>query len=167
MRRVVVTGLGIVRPLGCGVDTTWSGILAGKSGAAQIDEIRGLRSSLQDRLRRPARRRLRRHLQSPTSGWSRKNSARSTTSSSSRWPRRRRRSTTPAGIRKPGRPERDRRSDRLGHWRHRRHRRRRDHAQGAGPAPRLAVLHSRPPDQSRRRAMSRSRTVSRARTTRS
>jgi 3-oxoacyl-[acyl-carrier-protein] synthase II len=36
MRRVVVTGLGMVTPLGCGVDATWSGILAGKSGASRI-----------------------------------------------------------------------------------------------------------------------------------
>jgi len=37
MRRVVVTGLGIVSPLGCGVETTWRNILAGKSGARRID----------------------------------------------------------------------------------------------------------------------------------
>ncbi|MCC6982882.1 MAG: beta-ketoacyl-ACP synthase II [Bauldia sp.] len=36
MRRVVVTGLGMVTPLGCGVDATWSNILAGKSGASRI-----------------------------------------------------------------------------------------------------------------------------------
>ncbi len=36
MRRVVVTGLGIVSPLGTGVETTWSNMLAGKSGAGQI-----------------------------------------------------------------------------------------------------------------------------------
>ena len=35
MRRVVVTGMGMVSPLGNGVDTTWSNILAGKSGATQ------------------------------------------------------------------------------------------------------------------------------------
>jgi 3-oxoacyl-[acyl-carrier-protein] synthase II len=39
MRRVVVTGLGIVSPLGCGVDTTWSGILAGKSGVRKIEKF--------------------------------------------------------------------------------------------------------------------------------
>ena len=36
MRRVVVTGLGILGPLGYGVDITWQGILAGKSGAGRI-----------------------------------------------------------------------------------------------------------------------------------
>lgn len=36
MRRVVVTGLGMVTPLGCGVDVTWSNIVDGKSGAARI-----------------------------------------------------------------------------------------------------------------------------------
>jgi len=37
MRRVVVTGLGLLTPLGQGVDITWQGILAGKSGAGRID----------------------------------------------------------------------------------------------------------------------------------
>jgi 3-oxoacyl-[acyl-carrier-protein] synthase II len=37
MRRVVVTGLGMVSPLGCGVETTWQRILEGKSGARVID----------------------------------------------------------------------------------------------------------------------------------
>jgi 3-oxoacyl-[acyl-carrier-protein] synthase II len=36
MRRVVVTGLGMVTPLGCGVETSWANILAGKSGAGRI-----------------------------------------------------------------------------------------------------------------------------------
>ncbi len=36
MRRVVVTGLGMVTPLGTGVETTWKAILAGKSGAGRI-----------------------------------------------------------------------------------------------------------------------------------
>ena len=37
MRRVVVTGLGMVSPLGCGVETTWKRILNGQSGARKID----------------------------------------------------------------------------------------------------------------------------------
>ena len=36
MRRVVVTGLGLVTPLGGDVETTWKNILASKSGAGQI-----------------------------------------------------------------------------------------------------------------------------------
>jgi len=36
MRRVVVTGMGMVTPLGCGVDATWSNLIAGKSGASRI-----------------------------------------------------------------------------------------------------------------------------------
>ena len=36
MRRIVVTGLGLVTPLGGDVETTWSNIVAGKSGAGPI-----------------------------------------------------------------------------------------------------------------------------------
>ena len=36
MRRVVVTGLGLVTPLGGDVETSWKNLIAGKSGAAQI-----------------------------------------------------------------------------------------------------------------------------------
>ncbi len=35
-RRVVVTGVGLVSPLGIGREETWQGVLAGKSGAAPI-----------------------------------------------------------------------------------------------------------------------------------
>src|SRR5690242_21767235 len=39
LRRVVVTGMGMVSPLGCGVETTWANILASKSGAKRIDDF--------------------------------------------------------------------------------------------------------------------------------
>jgi 3-oxoacyl-[acyl-carrier-protein] synthase II len=39
MRRVVVTGLGLVTPLGADVETAWKNILAGKSGAGLITKF--------------------------------------------------------------------------------------------------------------------------------
>ncbi|TDT78061.1 3-oxoacyl-[acyl-carrier-protein] synthase II [Litoreibacter halocynthiae] len=39
MRRVVITGLGMVTPLGDGVETTWKNALAGKSGARTIEKF--------------------------------------------------------------------------------------------------------------------------------
>ena len=37
MRRVVVTGLGAVTPVGHDVEETWRNIVAGKSGVALVD----------------------------------------------------------------------------------------------------------------------------------
>jgi len=37
MRRVVVTGLGVVSPLGCGVETNWRRLVAGECGFRRID----------------------------------------------------------------------------------------------------------------------------------
>jgi 3-oxoacyl-[acyl-carrier-protein] synthase II len=39
MRRVVVTGMGMLTPLGCGVEPTWARLLKGESGAKKIDRF--------------------------------------------------------------------------------------------------------------------------------
>jgi 3-oxoacyl-[acyl-carrier-protein] synthase II len=37
MRRVVVTGLGMVSPLGCGVEASWKRLIEGQSGASKVE----------------------------------------------------------------------------------------------------------------------------------
>src|SRR3984957_18514175 len=39
LRRVVVTGLGMVSPIACGVEATWRRLLAGESGVGQVENF--------------------------------------------------------------------------------------------------------------------------------
>ena len=39
MKRVVVTGMGMVTPLACGVEPTWARLLKGESGARKVDRF--------------------------------------------------------------------------------------------------------------------------------
>ncbi|MCS3431015.1 3-oxoacyl-[acyl-carrier-protein] synthase II [Klebsiella sp. BIGb0407] len=38
LKRIVITGMGIVSPLGCGVSHVWQSLLAGKSGISRLDD---------------------------------------------------------------------------------------------------------------------------------
>lgn len=47
VKRIVVTGMGIVSPLGCGVQHVWQSLLAGKSGITPTQRAAGRGYSLQ------------------------------------------------------------------------------------------------------------------------
>jgi 3-oxoacyl-[acyl-carrier-protein] synthase II len=53
MRRVVVTGLGMVSPLANGVEPTWKRILEGRSRRRANHRLRNRRSAVPDRLQVP------------------------------------------------------------------------------------------------------------------
>ena len=39
MKRVVVTGMGLVTPFGCGKSQNWNSLISAKSGAAKIQNL--------------------------------------------------------------------------------------------------------------------------------
>ena len=39
MKRIVVTGMGAVTPLGCGAETTWARLIKGESGASKVERF--------------------------------------------------------------------------------------------------------------------------------
>ncbi len=131
MRRVVVTGLGMVSPLGCGVEPAWKRLLNGESGARRIEtfDVSDIPTKIGCVVPR--------------------GDGSDGTFNPDQWmdPKDQRKVDefivfAMAAARQAlddadwhptdaGRPVRDRHDDRLGHRRHRRHRRDRDHAEGA------------------------------------
>ena len=124
----------------------------GRERRQQDRHVRRLRHLLQDRLRDPARRRHRRHLQSRSVDGA-EGAAQGRRVHRLSPCARRRQALDDAGWKPTSYEEQTthRRADRLRHRRRRRHRRDRDHPAREGPAPGVAVLHSRPHHQSRLR----------------
>ncbi len=151
LRRVVITGLGLVTPLGCGVEASWSRLLAGQSGARRIEEFEVSDLACQIACFVPRGVPGRRHVQSR-----RLDGAQG--AAQGRRLHHLRHGGGDAGARGRGLEGRHageagahRRPDRLRHRRPQRHRRDRAPAEGEGTASRQPVLHSGPPDQPRRR----------------
>ena len=80
VRRVVITGLGMVTPMGCGVEATWRRLVAGESAAARVEnfDVSDLPCQIAAQVPRGAGR----THSIPTIGWIRRSSDASTTSSS-------------------------------------------------------------------------------------
>ncbi|MEJ1970237.1 MAG: beta-ketoacyl synthase N-terminal-like domain-containing protein [Rhizomicrobium sp.] len=74
MRRVVVTGLGLVTPLASGVEETWSRLLAGKSGARPITKFRTDDLATKIACQVPARAMAATGRSTPITGWTPMNS---------------------------------------------------------------------------------------------
>ena len=86
MRRIVVTGMGAVSPLGANVGISWSRLLAGQSGIRRLGDRRRRRSPLQNRRSGPlVGRRSSKAASIPIQFWLRRINAKSTGSSSSHW----------------------------------------------------------------------------------
>ncbi len=151
MRRVVVTGLGMVSPLACGVEPSWQRLINGESGARRIEsfDVSDLAAKIACQVPRG----------DGTNG----------SFNADQWmePKEQRKvddfiifamsaatqALADAGWKPTSRRRavQHRRDDRLRHRRPERHRRDRDRAQGARAAAGVAVLHSGPADQSRLR----------------
>src|SRR5579872_4786865 len=46
MKRVVVTGIGVVTPIGIGKERLWKGVLAGRSAVRRMDQFHSFRSQV-------------------------------------------------------------------------------------------------------------------------
>ena len=148
MRRVVVTGLGMVTPLACGVEATWRRLIAGR-----VRRRRRSRASMSPTspARSPARCRAATAQDAfNPDDWMEPKEQRKVDDFIifAMAPPRRRLRDAELGAEDLRGADRDRRPDRLRHRRPRRHLRRLGHAAREGPAPHFAVLHSRPADQS-------------------
>ena len=150
MRRVVVTGLGMVTPLACGVEATWRRLLAGRSGAGRVEnfDVSDLACQIAAQVPRgsaPGRLQPRRL-----------DGAQGAAPGRRLHRLRHERRDAGAARRRLGAEDlrggnRDRRPDRLGHWRTWRHLRRLGDLARKRAAPHLAVFHSRPAHQSGQR----------------
>ena len=151
MRRVVITGLGIVSPVGCGVETSWSNALAGNSGARRIEEFEVADLTCQIACFIP--RGATADGKFNPDDWMEPKEQRKVDDFIIYAMAAAEQAIADSGFKAdtPEKQETHGRAHRLGHRRPAGHRRDRAAAEGEGPAPRQPVLHSRASDQSRRR----------------